>query len=171
LLTDFGTADERYVRKQVPLDDKDILIDAMVKNGHRDVPIVEAQIADLQNKRLEAGRAVLAQQFMGGGNSSSGSSAAEWYEWQQRLLAGTTGNFPLRGAVGYRPEITFMPQGTFMMARAVISGDRRYVRVSPAPMFMDILAFWWWWTGWWWRWWRIRRRRWIRWRWWWWVLT
>jgi len=39
---------------------------------------------------------------------------------------------------GYMPVITWLPQGTMMGARAVISGDRRYVRVSPQPIFSSV---------------------------------
>jgi len=39
---------------------------------------------------------------------------------------------------GYMPVITWLPQGATMGARAVISGDRRYVRVSPQPFFSSV---------------------------------
>lgn len=41
-------------------------------------------------------------------------------------------------AVGYRPVITWLPEGTHFGASAVISPDRRYVRVSPAPFFSSV---------------------------------
>jgi hypothetical protein len=41
-------------------------------------------------------------------------------------------------AVGYRPVITWLPEGTQFGASAVISPDRRYVRVSPAPFFSSV---------------------------------
>jgi hypothetical protein len=37
-----------------------------------------------------------------------------------------------------RPEITTLPDGTTFSASAVISADRRYVRVTPMPMFSGI---------------------------------
>jgi len=42
--------------------------------------------------------------------------------------------------VGYQPIITVIPSGTMLRATAVISGDRRYVRVTASPFFSDILA-------------------------------
>jgi hypothetical protein len=43
------------------------------------------------------------------------------------------------GAVGYQPQITVIPAGTFMnVTNAVVSSDRRYVRISPSPNFMSI---------------------------------
>ncbi|MDR2754531.1 MAG: VWA domain-containing protein [Planctomycetaceae bacterium] len=41
-------------------------------------------------------------------------------------------------AVGYRPVITTLPQGAMLMSNAVVSADRRYVRISPSPQFTDI---------------------------------
>jgi hypothetical protein len=41
-------------------------------------------------------------------------------------------------AVGYRPVITTLPQGAMLSSNAVVSADRRYVRISPSPMFTDI---------------------------------
>ena len=40
--------------------------------------------------------------------------------------------------VGYLPVITWLPQGTTMGASAVVSPDRRYVRVSPMPFFSSV---------------------------------
>ena len=39
---------------------------------------------------------------------------------------------------GYQPVITVLPSGAFMSAIAVISADRRYVRVSPMPFFSGV---------------------------------
>jgi hypothetical protein len=36
------------------------------------------------------------------------------------------------------PIVQAIPSGTQMMASAVISGDRRYVRVTATPMFMGV---------------------------------
>jgi hypothetical protein len=46
--------------------------------------------------------------------------------------------FILRGAVGYQPVITTLPEGTNMSATAVISADRRYVRISVVPLFSSV---------------------------------
>lgn len=40
--------------------------------------------------------------------------------------------------VGYMPVITWLPQGTSFGASAVVSPDRRYVRVSPMPFFSSV---------------------------------
>jgi hypothetical protein len=45
---------------------------------------------------------------------------------------------PRRGAVGYQPVIITIPEGTSMSATAVVSADRRYVRVTASPLFSGI---------------------------------
>ena len=43
-----------------------------------------------------------------------------------------------RGAVGFQPVITNLPEGAQFFSTAVISADRRYVRISPFPFFSQI---------------------------------
>jgi hypothetical protein len=40
--------------------------------------------------------------------------------------------------VGYQPVVTQLPQGAMFSSNAVVSADRRYVRLSPSPQFSDI---------------------------------
>ena len=42
------------------------------------------------------------------------------------------------GAVGYRPEIALIREGTSLAASAVVSADRRFVRLSLAPSFANV---------------------------------
>jgi hypothetical protein len=46
--------------------------------------------------------------------------------------------FAMQGAVGYQPVITTLPSGVNMSATAVISADRRYVRITATPLFSTI---------------------------------
>ncbi len=43
-----------------------------------------------------------------------------------------------RGNPGFAPVITTLPSGTFFPVRAVISPDRRYVRITTAPFFSSV---------------------------------
>ena len=45
---------------------------------------------------------------------------------------------PFQGAVGYQPVITSLPEGANMAATAVISADRRYVRITCVPLFSGV---------------------------------
>ncbi len=145
LLTDYGTPEEKVVQLQVPIK-QDAVVLAEVKTGHRKDPIVDAQLAKVQQRMAEAG-AVLAQ-VNPAKNDGEGSSSSAAY---QRLLSqygrqngvagnGQLGPFIRPGVVGYRPIITFIPQGASLFATGVISGDRRYVRITPSPQFSDIIA-------------------------------
>ncbi|MEK6250189.1 MAG: hypothetical protein N2C12_18535, partial [Planctomycetales bacterium] len=53
------------------------------------------------------------------------------------------GNRPVpngRGAVGFQPEVIVLPVGAAMRVNAVISADRRYVRITALPFFSQINA-------------------------------
>jgi hypothetical protein len=80
-------------------------------------------------------RQVLAQQL---GDMDDSEAARRFAMAMSR--AGRNGQFPFfrRGAVGYRPDITVLPEGAGFQATAVISADRRYVRVSPTPFFSQV---------------------------------
>jgi len=146
VLTDYGTDDAKVSQYLVPIKQDAVLV-AEVKNGHRKEPIVDAQLAKVQTRKAEAA-AVLAQ-VVPSNNFGRGGSAGSAY---QRLLSsypgaanglggnGRNGPFIGRGVVGYRPIITFIPQGTMNSVTGVISGDRRYVRITPTPFFSDIIA-------------------------------
>ena len=51
-------------------------------------------------------------------------------EYQRRLAA--------RRSVGFAPVITTLPEGASMAASALVSPDRRYVRVNVTPFFSRI---------------------------------
>ena len=42
------------------------------------------------------------------------------------------------GAVGYSSMISILSEGVTLTARAVVSGDRRYVRLNVTPVFNNI---------------------------------
>ncbi len=47
-------------------------------------------------------------------------------------------NRKMREAVGYTPQITLLPSGAQLSGTAIVSADRRYVRLSPMPFFSQI---------------------------------
>ena len=183
LVTDYGTADQKVVTQQIPLDEESIYI-AQVKTGHRSEPMVQAQLAKVQAEKTFAGQAVLAQAAPGANNPANANPAnvdpanaiqannnglgngdvdANWayLAMLQRYAMGGSGSggssgglggsgfggngfngranpFFRGGSVGYMPIVVPIPSGTFMFATAVISGDRRYVRITSSPMFMGV---------------------------------
>jgi hypothetical protein len=40
--------------------------------------------------------------------------------------------------VGFQPVVAFVPSGAQLTALAVVSGDRRYVRISASPLFTSV---------------------------------
>ena len=143
LATDFGTPEQKITQHIIPIQQDAVLL-TEVKSGHRKEPIVEAQLAKVQKHMAETG-AVLAQSA----SPSPGSSSSSYQQLLRSLYGGPNGAggngqiggpFLRRNVVGYRPIIQIIPQGTQMFATGVISGDRRYVRVTPSPNFTDIIA-------------------------------
>ena len=129
--TNYGTEQQASEQKQVPLGEKDAQINFVLKDGRRKEALPDAQVIQVARVQNAFNRAILAQQ-MGQFNNSQASQA---FGASQRLLGGNGLGFFGRGAVGYRPVIITLPEGANFSTTAVISADRRYVRVSPAPTF------------------------------------
>jgi hypothetical protein len=82
-------------------------------------------------------RAVLAQQLAQLDSSQAADSFSDSIATANAL--GLLPNLFRRGAVGYRPVIQVIPDGPTLFTNAVISADRRYVRVSPSPQFFQMI--------------------------------
>lgn len=115
----------------------------MVKglNNSRQVRQVRAALDGMKPQQIDAlTNAALAQQFPA--NEQQMLQQAQWElqraRWLRQMLEreywARRNGYP----VGYMPMITWLPQGTHFGANAVISGDRRYVRVSGMPFFSSV---------------------------------
>jgi hypothetical protein len=148
LVTNVRTDRERtscgqHIRRQIPLGEKDAMVVFTLPVGRRQQPLEEQQVASAAVKQLAINRSILAQQLEAVADRDVGRdfSAAEIRRAAaidprnalalDRILRG-------QGAVGFQPQITTLPEGTIMFAQAVISADRRYVRVAPSPQFSTI---------------------------------
>ncbi len=139
ILTDYGTPEEQVIVQDIDINEKDALVKVAVKNGHRKEPIAMADLANVHDRKLAMARTVLGQ-F--GGSSTAGGMMPGYnpYAGMQGLLAGSLNNgFPFRGAVGYRPQLSIIPEGANFQTTGVVSADRRYVRISPTPFFSQII--------------------------------
>ena len=85
-------------------------------------PQVGAQVV-LVNAQIAAG---------GGGGIGGGSS--------RPFVTGVTPVVGSRGAIGFQPVITNIREGIGFSAMAVVTGDRRYVRLSVAPFFSQVIG-------------------------------
>ena len=57
-------------------------------------------------------------------------------DYQNRLAAARAGGRP----VGYYPVVTWLPEGASLGASAVVSPDRRYVRMNLQPFFSRVVG-------------------------------
>jgi tetratricopeptide (TPR) repeat protein/uncharacterized membrane protein YgcG len=140
--THFGTTKVVHIHKQIPVSDRDALINFDLVDGRRTEPLEQAQLATATENQKAISRAVLSQQLS---EIDNGSSLNEGFDAPNAAANGpvvTPKNFAfLRpGPAGYQPQIIVLPEGANLFATAVVSADRRYVRVSPSPVFSTIGA-------------------------------
>jgi tetratricopeptide (TPR) repeat protein len=131
--THLNSGQVRHERQQLELTDKDAMVVFALDQGRRAEPLEAAQLAGAVKRQQELSRAVLAQQIESGSDP--------------RLLPVRPGDaarqaalFGRPGAVGFQPIIQTLPDGSMFSAVAVVSADRRYVRVAVLPIFSRIGA-------------------------------
>lgn len=136
IFTHYGTPEQKVIHEQIPLGEKAAVVVFEMKDGRRQDALPEAQVAQVARIQNAVNQAILAQQMAGLNNGSGAANNFNAGLAQQMALANRLGlGYGRGGAVGYRPQITVLPEGAQFMANAVISADRRYVRVSPSPSF------------------------------------
>jgi hypothetical protein len=132
-----NTPEQEHIHRQIPLGDQDALVVFDLAEGRRKESLRDHQVATVVSAQAAINRSVLAQNL----NSMSESEAVTNFAIaRNRLLQGNP-LFPgaFRGAVGYQPQITLLPEGAMLIgATAVVSADRRYVRFSGLPFFSVI---------------------------------
>ena len=137
IITDLGRESERVIRREVPLAEKDAMVVFEAKRVEEN-KIAAAQLAQLQDAQQGMREQFFDQFFDDPTDSSNEQIMMDLLRDQRRMgLLGPNG-FRNRGAVGFRPEIISLPQGAMAAGLAVISGDRRYVRITPLPFFSQI---------------------------------
>lgn len=127
-----GTEAETTQKRQVKLDDQGKAL-ANFNNpvGRRAEPIADGQLAEALRRQESVTRSVLSQQLS---SMSDEGLVSLRPDERRRLRAARAGS----GSVGFQPQITVLPEGTNLGVSAVVSSDRRYVRVSPTPIFSVI---------------------------------
>ena len=132
-----GTEHEQRLKRQLAVRTDDAMVSIEVPAGRRQEPLLDAQVAQDVVAQRELGHAILAQQLAGMVDPSAAASLS-----QSRGTPRATGTpgmpFFRSGAVGYQPVITTLPEGTNMFAQAVVSADRRYVRITTTPLFSGV---------------------------------
>ena len=132
-----GTDREQKLRRQLPLGADEMLLNVELVEGRRREPLADAQVAQDVVVQQNLGRAILAQQLAGLADPAAVASLSQ--SRNARSGQQTPGlPFFRSGAVGYQPVVTQLPEGTNLFARAVVSADRRYVRVTATPLFSGV---------------------------------
>ena len=138
IVTDAGRDAQRFIRKEIPLTEKDALVVFDVQQGKRKEKLGQAQLAHLRDVQRDLNGQLLGQ--FANPSANSGQALSNLFNDVQRLTGGAVGNpfFNRGGAVGFQPQITQLPEGASLSTLAIISADRRYVRISPAPFFSQV---------------------------------
>ncbi len=85
----------------------------------------------------ELSKTILAQQLAALSSDDAVNSLSDTRPKTQ-TSGGIQRPFTSGNAVGYQPIITTLPEGTNLQAMAVISANRKYVRITSTPLFSGI---------------------------------
>lgn len=124
-----GTPREIEERFTVQLSDHDKIVRVTLTRGRMKEPGAVPLLEDSRNQPGAARRG--RRERLVGGSRESQRAGAEFVEGRKRASGGP-------GTPGYQPVITVLQEGVSSTAMAVISGDRRYVRLTMQPMFTAI---------------------------------
>jgi hypothetical protein len=148
VMTHYRTANVADVRKKIPLDKDQAIVVFELKDGRRKEPLRDQQVANAAEGQLAMNRQILAQQLDGSMDPAAMQALAAGRSAGSSYTGGGTGGnggdplaslpFLRGGAVGYQPVITILPEGANWVPQAVISADRRYVRISGSPFFSGV---------------------------------
>jgi uncharacterized membrane protein YgcG len=131
--------EQTYQKKQIDLDQNgQAMVLFNLESGRRMELLADHQVAVAAEEQFAINRSILASQV-----AKYENSAAEREYSRSQQKANTTGLVPersFRREAGYRPQITTLPATQGASVTAVVSADRRYVRISPIPQFSTIGA-------------------------------
>ncbi len=134
-----------HVRRQIALSDEPSLVAFDLPEGRRNESLKQHQLVNdiktqLAVNQIAANRALLAQQIntvSGTSGTPSGPSTVS-LDQDPRFIGRRPPNFGQRSAVGIRPVVSLLPEGITMSVNAVISADRKYVRITALPFFSQV---------------------------------
>lgn len=115
-----GSEDSSEKIMTIPIDGNDKVIRLSLNEGRRTALSEKPVSSELAGRRPSnddpSGQTTVLRQFAGSGNQGAS-----------------------RNLIGFRPTITTIPDGVGLSAMAVVSGDRRYVKMSLAPIFQQVI--------------------------------
>ncbi len=134
------------LEKYVDLDERGAIVKFRLERGRRTDDLEKHTLETLVRKKTAIDRSILTQQLAQGFPTQSLSNA-NVFGSQLGLDDGVVpgqvapggGQFA-PGVVGYTPEITTIPTGTFLTVNHATTADRLYVLISVAPNFNTITS-------------------------------
>ena len=141
-----GSENQQHIQKVIPLDEDGALVSFHLGAGRRQERLADQQLANDVVQQVAVNRTILAQQLEAIANPEALLAQQNYANSQPASQIGNRAN-PLNrpspnafnpNLVGYQPQITVLPIGMTMKANAVISADRRYVRITALPFFSTI---------------------------------
>ncbi len=137
-----GTAKTVHYHKTVSVDEeKPALVRFKLDNGRRKDSLDEHLLANDIASQVAANRALLAQQINALAKNAQIEGQQIGNQQQQPFLVSQTPTLDPDGRLaGFRPDIIVLPTGATMSVNAVISADRRYVRITALPFFSGVAA-------------------------------
>lgn len=142
-----GSPEEAAVRQTIVLSEEDSVIRFKLEGGRREHPrtVSSRWLNPIGNRQLvEATPDARADENLRPDEAAALQRFREGRELRfQHVAAQTTRPF-LTGAVGFQPVVTNLNEGAVVTANAVVSPDRRYVRIAINPQFTtltDVFTF------------------------------
>ena len=141
-----GSENQQHIQKVIPLDEDGALVSFHLDTGRRQERLADQQLVNDVAQQVVVNRTILAQQLEAISNPEALLAQQNYANSQPASQIGNRNN-PLNrpspnafnpNLVGYQPQITVLPIGMTMQANAVISADRRYVRITALPFFSTI---------------------------------
>ncbi len=122
-----GGPDEAVETHTIVLKGEDVVVPVSLPNGRR-TELKTAATFDLRGEFRE-----VPQRVRPGVEDTEARRAA-----QRDFDDSRSRTIRRAGAVGFQPVIRIVPDGSQLTALAVVSADRRYVRISSLPLFTSI---------------------------------
>ncbi|MDG2409898.1 MAG: hypothetical protein P8M53_12890, partial [Pirellulales bacterium] len=141
-----GSENQQHIQRVIPLDEDGALVSFHLDSGRRQERLADQQLVNDVVQQVAVNRTILAQQLESISNPEALLAQRNYVNSQPASQIGNRSN-PLNrpspnafnpNLVGYQPQITVLPIGMTMQANAVISADRRYVRITTLPFFSTI---------------------------------
>ncbi len=146
IVSHVGSAEKRVLRKVVSLDARTVIVPFKLEKGRRQKLGPQPQNQPTSQDSTQLTRQQIIARVRRGGGGAVGQGVAQGGAVQGgapgqgfRLPAGA-----FTAGVGFTPVVGLINEGVSLTASAVVSADRRFVRISVAPFFntlRDIQTF------------------------------